>query len=199
MHGGQTVKQSINKCYLNENESHESIIRLYGAGLLSAARILVIGGKVLVKCQDEIESNRQRLTHCEVIQLLELFGFRIVDILVLVQETVPAMRYDFQKTARKNHSYQRASSGPGSQRSRAAAAPGSPGVDRRDALADDYDGGAARQSGQALDFGAVHGRAAPYPGTAPKVAQRGSEGGSHRGRDCRTAGRSGAAERRTRH
>jgi len=65
----------------------------------------VIGGKVLVKCQDEIESNRQRLTHCEVIQLLELFGFRIVDILVLVQETVPAMRYDFQKTARKNHSY----------------------------------------------------------------------------------------------
>jgi hypothetical protein len=105
MHGGQTVKQSINKCYLNENESHESIIRLYGAGLLSAARILVIGGKVLVKCQDEIESNRQRLTHCEVIQLLELFGFRIVDILVLVQETVPAMRYDFQKTARKNHSY----------------------------------------------------------------------------------------------
>lgn len=105
MHGGKTVKQSINKCYLNENESHEHIVRLYAAGLLEAARILVVGGKVLVKCQDEIESNQQRLTHCEVIQLLTLFGYRILDILVLVQETVPAMRYEFQKTARKNHSY----------------------------------------------------------------------------------------------
>jgi hypothetical protein len=105
MHGGRTVKESINRCYGNENASHESIVRLYAGGLLECARILKQRGKVLVKCQDETESNRQRLSHVELIQLLRLFGFRILDLLVLIQKTTPAMRYDFQKTARKNHSF----------------------------------------------------------------------------------------------
>ncbi len=105
MHGGATVKASINACYGNNNTTHESIIRLYGAGILEAARVLKIGGRIIIKSQDEIEASKQRLSHIEVIQLLELFGFVIDDIFVLCQITVPAMREQYQRTARKNHSY----------------------------------------------------------------------------------------------
>ena len=105
MHGGATVKDSINKCYKNANTSHESIVRLYAGGILEAARVLKQKGIIVIKTQDEIESGKQRMTHIELVHLLELFGFRIVDLFVLVQSTVPAMRETYQKTARKNHSY----------------------------------------------------------------------------------------------
>jgi len=105
MHGGATVKASINKCYRNQNTSHESVIRLYAGGLLEAARVLKKKGRIFVKCQDEIESGKQRLSHVEILSLLELFGFRIADLFILTQNTKPAMRENYQKTARKNHSY----------------------------------------------------------------------------------------------
>lgn len=107
MHGGETIKESIRACYRNSKEqrSHESIIRLYGGGILEAARVLKKGGVILVKCQDETESGQQRFSHVEVGSLLELFGFQIVDLFVLVQASIPAMREKYQKSARKNHSY----------------------------------------------------------------------------------------------
>lgn len=105
MHGGITVKNSINKCYHNANTSHESVVRLYTGGILESARVLKKKGIIIVKTQDEIESGRQRLTHVEIINILELLGFAIVDIFVLVQSTIPAMRESYQKSARKNHSY----------------------------------------------------------------------------------------------
>jgi len=105
MHGGATVKESINKCYRNKNTSHESVVRLYAKGILEAARVLRKNGRIFVKCQDEIESGNQRMSHVEIIQLLELFGFKLLDLLILVQSTQPAMRESYQKTARKNHSY----------------------------------------------------------------------------------------------
>jgi hypothetical protein len=105
MHGGATVKKSINDCYRNQNTSHESVIRLYARGILEAARVLKKGGQVWVKCQDEIESAKQRMSHCELMELLKMFGFAIQDLFVLVNEGVPTMRENYQKTARKNHSY----------------------------------------------------------------------------------------------
>lgn len=105
MHGGATVKESINKCYRNQNTSHESVIRLYAGGILEAARVLRKKGRIFIKCQDEIESGKQCMSHVEIIQLLELFGFRLLDLFTLVQATRPAMRESYQKTARKNHSY----------------------------------------------------------------------------------------------
>jgi tRNA G10 N-methylase Trm11 len=105
MHGGNGIKASINACYHNDNSSHECMIRLYAGGLLEAARVLRKRGIIIVKTQDEIESGRQRLSHVEIIQLLELLGFEIVDLFLLVQRTVPAMRESRQQHARKNHSY----------------------------------------------------------------------------------------------
>jgi len=105
MHGGSTVKESINKCYKNQNSSHESVVRLYTGGILEAARVLKKKGRIIVKTQDEIESGKQRMTHIELVSILELLGFSVVDLFVLVQTTTPTMRVDYQKSARKNHSY----------------------------------------------------------------------------------------------
>jgi len=105
MHGGETIKASINDCYKNKNTSHESVIRLYTGGILEASRVLKKKAILLVKCQDEIESGKQQLSHLEIIQILEILGFSIEDLFILTQKTIPAMRESYQKTARKNHSY----------------------------------------------------------------------------------------------
>jgi len=105
MHGGATVKDSINKCYRNQNTSHESVVRLYASGLLEAARVLKKKGVIIVKCQDEIESGKQRMTHIEIHTLMEMLGYEVIDLFVMIQKTIPAMREKYQKTARKNHSY----------------------------------------------------------------------------------------------
>lgn len=105
MHGGATVKESINQCYRNQNTSHESVLRLYAGGILEAARVLKKGGHLWIKCQDEIESGKQRLTSHELKTICEILGFTVRDLFVLTQTSVPAMREAYQKTARKNHSY----------------------------------------------------------------------------------------------
>lgn len=105
MHGGATVKASINDCYKNKNTSHESVVRLYTRGILEAARVLKKNGLLWVKTQDEIESGKQHFTSHEVMAIMGLLGFRIRDMFVLVQKSMPAMREKYQKTARKNHSY----------------------------------------------------------------------------------------------
>ena len=106
MHGSETAKESITNCYGRLSGNHNDVVRLYAGGILEAARVLrKKTGRIMVKCQDEIESGKQRLSHVEIKQLLELSGFEIIDLFVLVQNTIPAMREDYQKSARKNHSY----------------------------------------------------------------------------------------------
>jgi hypothetical protein len=107
MHGGLGVKESINSCYQNGSvtRGHKSIIRLYAEGILEAARVLRKKGILILKCQDETEGNKQRFSHMELKELLELFGFEILDLFVLVSQSMPIMRHKYQKSARKNHSY----------------------------------------------------------------------------------------------
>lgn len=105
MHGGETIKESINDCYKNKNTSHESVIRLYLRGILEAARVLKKGGQLWVKCQDEIESGKQKSSSCEIKIIAEIIGFQTKDLFILTQDSIPAMREKYQLTARKNHSY----------------------------------------------------------------------------------------------
>lgn len=105
MHGGQTIDKRLNSRYRNDNGSHESVIRLYTGGILEAARVLRKNGRIIVKTQDEVVSSAQRMSHVEIITILELLGFRIEDMFVLVQKTTAIMGDYRQKTARKNHSY----------------------------------------------------------------------------------------------
>jgi len=105
MHGGPTIKASLNDCYHNANTGHESVMRLYAGGILEAARVLRRRGVIIVKCQDETESGTQHFSHMELIHLLEVFGFAVVDLFVMVQSTIPITGNGPQKSARKNHSY----------------------------------------------------------------------------------------------
>lgn len=105
MHGGATVKASINACYKNENGSHASVIRMYARGLLEAERVVKRKGLVIVKSQDEIESGKQRWSHCELLAMMTAFGIPCVDLFIVTPGHQPAMRNQYQKSARKNHSY----------------------------------------------------------------------------------------------
>jgi hypothetical protein len=108
MHDGKTVHRALNENYRNNHEptkSHASVIRLYCGGILEAARVLKKNGVIIVKCQDETESRKQRLSHVELIQLLGLLGFELMDQFVVVREHLPIMREKYQKSARKNHSF----------------------------------------------------------------------------------------------
>jgi phage N-6-adenine-methyltransferase len=85
--------------------SHDDIIRLYRDGMSEGWRILKPGGLMLVKCKDEIESGRQRMSHVEVhdIAVKEL-GMEVRDLFVLTQKAL-LVRFRNNNHARKNHSY----------------------------------------------------------------------------------------------
>jgi hypothetical protein len=68
--------------------------------------VLRDGGVLIVKCQDEVSANRQRLTHVEVVRAYEELGFYTKDLFVVVRPNRPGVsRLKRQEHARKNHSY----------------------------------------------------------------------------------------------
>ena len=85
---------------------HEAVLDLYFAGAREAWRVLRPGGIYVVKCQDEVCANRQRLTHIEIVNELEDAGFVAEDLFVVVRKSAPGVsRMLRQAHARKNHSY----------------------------------------------------------------------------------------------
>jgi hypothetical protein len=85
---------------------HEAVLDLYFSAAREAWRILRSGGVYIVKCQDEVCANQQRLTHIEIINQLHLDGFRVEDLFVVVRKGRPGVsRILKQAHARKNHSY----------------------------------------------------------------------------------------------
>lgn len=85
---------------------HEAVLDLYFDGGREAHRVLRNLGVMIVKCQDEVCSNRQRFTHVEIIQEYERMGFVAEDLFVVVRNNRPGVsRTRKQVHARKNHSY----------------------------------------------------------------------------------------------
>lgn len=85
---------------------HEAVLDLYFKAGLEAHRVLKPGGVFIVKCQDEVSANRQRLTHVELINEYEQRGFYTKDLFVVVRTNRPVVsRLIRQAHARKNHSY----------------------------------------------------------------------------------------------
>jgi tRNA G10 N-methylase Trm11 len=85
---------------------HEAVLELYFAAAKEAHRVLRKDGILIIKCQDEVCANRQRLTHVELINEFAAQGFVPEDIFVLVRTSKPGMsRVVKQVHARKNHSY----------------------------------------------------------------------------------------------
>jgi hypothetical protein len=85
---------------------HEAVLDLYFRAAEEAWRVLRHDGIYIVKCQDEVCANRQRLTHVEIINELESTGFVVEDLFVVVRRNRPGVsRLMRQVHARKNHSY----------------------------------------------------------------------------------------------
>lgn len=90
----------------SKSKYHEAVLDLYAAGGREACRVLRDQGIYIVKCQDEVCANRQRLTHVEIIQDLATVGFVAEDLFVVVRRNAPGVsRILKQVHARKNHSY----------------------------------------------------------------------------------------------
>lgn len=63
-------------------------------------------GILIVKCQDEVSANRQRLSHVEIINEYESMGYYTKDLFVVMRANQPGVsRLKKQVHARKNHSY----------------------------------------------------------------------------------------------
>ena len=85
---------------------HDAVLSLYEDAGKEAYRVLRERGVLIVKCQDEVCSNRQRFTHVEILTAYERIGFVPEDLFVVVRRNRPGVsRAVRQVHARKNHSY----------------------------------------------------------------------------------------------
>ena len=85
---------------------HEAVLDLYREAAEEAHRVLRDRGVLIVKCQDEVCSNRQRFTHVEIIRIYEDMGYVAEDLIVVARNNRPGVsRAVRQVHARKNHSY----------------------------------------------------------------------------------------------
>lgn len=90
----------------SEKKYHEAVLDLYFLGSAEAHRVLRPNGVFIVKCQDEVCANKQRLTHVELINELTNMGVVIEDLFVVLRRNKPGVsRMLKQVHARKNHSY----------------------------------------------------------------------------------------------
>jgi ParB/RepB/Spo0J family partition protein len=85
---------------------HEAVIEMYAAAGEEAFRVLREDGVMIVKMQDEVSRDEQRLTHVEMTNIYEEMGFHTRDLFVVVRPDTPAVGKMYeQRRARKNHSY----------------------------------------------------------------------------------------------
>ena len=85
---------------------HDAVLALYYEAGQEAHRVLRERGVLIVKCQDEVCSNRQRFTHVEIMTAYTDLGFVAEDLFVVVRSNRPGVsRMVRQVHARKNHSY----------------------------------------------------------------------------------------------
>ncbi len=85
---------------------HDAVLDMYYRAGAEAYRILRQDGTLIVKCQDEVSANMQRLTHVEIINHYAQLGFYAKDLFVVMRTNSPCItRLKKQVHARKNHSY----------------------------------------------------------------------------------------------
>jgi hypothetical protein len=104
--------QNYERYYRNNDNSkntkkyHEAVLDLYFKTAGEVFRVLKKDGIFIVKCQDEVCSNRQRLTHVELINELTVHNYICEALFVVMRTNKPGMsRVIKQRHARKNHSY----------------------------------------------------------------------------------------------
>ena len=89
-----------------EAKYHQAVVELYEEAGREAYRVLRVRGVFIVKCQDEVCSNRQRFTHIEIMNAYKGMGFVAEDLFVMVRNNRPGVSRTIRQVhARKNHSY----------------------------------------------------------------------------------------------
>jgi hypothetical protein len=92
--------------YTGTQKWHAAVTDIYFRAGREAHRVLKKSGVLIVKCQDEVSAGKQWLTHVEIINEYETYGFYTKDLFVLVRTNKPNVsRLKKQVHARKNHSY----------------------------------------------------------------------------------------------
>lgn len=90
----------------SKRKYHDRVLEMYIHTGVEVDRILKKGGFYIVKCQDEVSANRQKLTHVEIIYGMEQIGFYCKDLFVVTRSNSPSVsRVLKQEHSRKNHSY----------------------------------------------------------------------------------------------
>lgn len=91
----------------NPPKYHEAVLDLYYRSGREAWRVLKEDGIYIVKCQDEVCTCKQRLTHIEITIEFEKYGFIVEDLFVVMSRNKPGVSRlkTRQYHARKNHSY----------------------------------------------------------------------------------------------
>jgi hypothetical protein len=105
-HAAFQQSYSNSKLQTGGRKYHDAVLEAYLSVIPEVKRILRRGGTFIVKCQDEVSANRQKLTHVELIWALEHHGFYCKDVFIVVRRNAPVIsRLIKQEHARKNHSY----------------------------------------------------------------------------------------------
>src|SRR5690606_19851203 len=108
----KTGQQAFSDYYGLQRIKHNNISR-YNGGILNlyleaskeAYRVLKSKGILIIKCQDEVCANKQRLTHVDIINNLNNYWY-CKDLFIVVRRNRPIVsRIKKQIHARKNHSY----------------------------------------------------------------------------------------------
>jgi len=109
---GSGSHSAFREAYSNGDETttgpkyHFAVLSMYIEAAKEAARVLRPEGVFIVKCQDEVSANTQRMTHVEIILVCERMGFYTKDLFIVVRQNAPVIsRLKQQVHARKNHSY----------------------------------------------------------------------------------------------
>lgn len=91
----------------NPPKYHEAVLDRYYRSGKEAYRVLRKKGIFIVKCQDQVCANKQRLTHVEITNKFAEYGFIPEDLFVVMRNNKPGVSRlkGKQKHARKNHSY----------------------------------------------------------------------------------------------
>lgn len=81
------------------------VLALYEAALKEAARVVKVGGRCLVKCQDLSYGHRLHLVSLDVLRLMVAAGFDFADQFILVNKTqLSSGQWESQERARRSHS-----------------------------------------------------------------------------------------------
>lgn len=73
----------------NAPKYHDAVLAMYYAAGREAIRVLKNKGILIVKCQDEVSANKQRLTHVEIINEYVKYGLIVEDLFVMVRNNKP--------------------------------------------------------------------------------------------------------------